>query len=162
MPQTSHQIFLTVALFCIGVLAVALYLQTYHHLPPCPLCIVQRMLYLLIAAVALVAWLQRPQAKARRLYATAMAVLALGGAAVALRHIWIIRHPEQAAGCGISPLENFLNGLPLANWWPTMFEAYGDCADSLQPILGLTIPEWSLIAFCLLTLTALYQGLRKS
>ncbi|MEK7843482.1 MAG: disulfide bond formation protein B, partial [Pseudomonadota bacterium] len=65
---------------------------------------------------------------------------------VALRHAWLVRYPE-AFECGISPEEKFLNALPIAQWWPSMFEANGDCADSTWEFMSLTIPDWSAILF---------------
>ena len=41
----------------------------------------------------------------------------------------------------------FLNGLPLAKWWPAMFEANGDCTKVDWTFLGLTIANWSFLWF---------------
>jgi disulfide bond formation protein DsbB len=74
---------------------------------------------------------------------------------VALRQAWLVRYPE-AFECGISPEEAFLNALPLARWWPTMFEANGDCADVTWKFMGLTLPDWSAIFFILFAILAAY------
>lgn len=79
----------------------------------------------------------------------------LAGALVALRHAWLLRHPDSFM-CGISAEERFLNALPLAKWWPSMFEANGDCALIKWRFLTLTIAAWSLIVLLLLALIAVY------
>lgn len=142
---TSRWLFLLIGLSCVGVLGIALYLQTTHYLLPCPLCVIQRFAYWAIGLTALAAFVHNPSGLPRRLYSGLIGLFALTGLGVAVRHLWIIAHPEQA-GCSISPLETFLNNLPTAQLWPTMFEANGDCADAAWTLLTLTIPEWSALA----------------
>lgn len=142
-------IFLLIFLGCVALIGYALYLQSMEGLLPCPLCVAQRIAYWCLGITALLAFLQDPQKMGRRIYSSLMLVFALLGATIAGRHIWLIRYPESFE-CGISPEEAFLNALPIAEWWPSMFEANGDCADVSWQLLSLTIPDWSLIAFLLL------------
>jgi protein dithiol:quinone oxidoreductase len=141
---------------CISVLSHALfYLQLTKNLLPCPLCVVQRLAYCLIGLTALLAFLHNPEKTGQRVYSSLIIVFSLIGAVIALRQIWLIHYPE-AFECGISPEESFLNALPMARWWPDMFEANGDCAEVSWMFLSLTIPDWSLIFFILFTSIALY------
>ena len=84
-----------------------------------------------------------------------MTVFAFTGGLVALRQAWLVRYPE-AFECGISPEEGFLNALPLARWWPVMFEANGDCADVTWKFASLTLPDWSVIFFMILAALSIY------
>ncbi len=115
----------------------------------------QRVAYWLLGLTALLAFLHNPEVPGRRIYGFLMCVFALIGAIIAARHAWLIRFPE-AFECGISPEEAFLNSLPLASWWPDMFEANGDCADVNWEFLALTIPDWSVIAFISLAILGGY------
>ncbi len=153
-------IYLVIFLSCIGLIGYAIYLQEVKELLPCPLCVIQRIAYWLICLTALFAFFHDPQLSGRRLYSGLMIGFALAGAIVAGRQAWLVRFP-QAFECGISPEEAFLNALSLAQWWPDMFEANGDCADNNWQFLTLTIPDWSLIAFLLLGGTAAYLWQRK-
>lgn len=139
-------LFLFIFLGCVSVIGYALYLQLVKHLLPCPLCVVQRVAYWLMGLIALLAFFHNSHATGRRVYSGLIAVFAIAGAVVALRHAWLVRYPE-AFECGISPEEKFLNALPIAKWWPSMFEANGDCADSTWKLMSLTIPDWSVIFF---------------
>ena len=152
--------YLVIFLSCIGLIGYAIYLQEVKELLPCPLCVIQRIAYWLIGLTALLAFFHDPQLSGRRLYSGFMIGFALAGAIVAGRQAWLVRFP-QAFECGISPEEAFLNALPLAQWWPGMFEANGDCADNNWQFLTLTIPDWSLIALLLLGGTATYLWRRK-
>lgn len=147
--------FLLIFLVCAGLIGYALYLQQVDGLLPCPLCVAQRIAYGGLGLTALFAFLHNPQKIGHRLYSSLMLVFALLGITIASRHAWLIRYPESFE-CGISPEEAFLNALPIAKWWPAMFEANGDCAEVGWQFLSLTIPDWSLIAFLLLAGTAIF------
>ena len=153
-------IFLFIFLCCTSLISYAMYLQLVEELLPCPLCVVQRVAYWLLGLTALIAFIHNPRTIGRRLYSGLMAVFALCGATVALRQSWLLRFPE-ALECGISPEEAFLNALPIAQWWPEMFEANGDCTDVEWEFLMLTIPDWSFVAFATLGLLAGYNLFSK-
>ena len=137
-----------------------MYLQFEKELLPCPLCIVQRIAFWLLGLTALLAFFHNPGKIGRRLYGGLMTMLALVGAIVSLRHAWLIRYPETLE-CGISPEEALLNALSIAQWWPGMFEANGDCTSIDWKFLSLTIPDWSFIAFITLGLLAAYTLFAK-
>ena len=146
---------LLVFLTCFGAISFALFLQHYRGLLPCPLCVVQRMGYMLVGFAALGGFLYSPGRAWRQTYSAAIASFATLGAVVAGRHTWLVHYPQEAFDCGISPEEKFLNALPFAKWWPGMFEANGDCALVTWRFLSLTIPEWSLLLFVLMGAAAL-------
>jgi disulfide bond formation protein DsbB len=153
-------IFLTVFLICAGSLVYALYLQLVKNLLPCPLCVAQRLSYWVIGLTAIVAVAHNPRTLGRRLYSGVMMVAALAGGVVATRHSWLVRYPESFE-CGISPEERLLNSLPIARWWPTMFEANGDCSESSWEFMSLTIPDWSAILFILMAILSGYALLTR-
>ena len=132
-----------VALVCFALLGVALYLQIVERMQPCPLCIIQRYAFAAIALICLVfAFLPRGTSATGAGFA---ALVALAGAGTASWHLWVMAHPEIS--CGVDPLETFLNTLPPANWLPLVFKADGFCSTPYAPILGLSIPQWSLAWF---------------
>ncbi len=159
MKLNSRYLFLFLFTSCALLLGFALYLQIAQRLLPCPLCVAQRIAYWLVGLTALAAFIHHPASPLRRWYAGFIAAFSLAGAAVSAHHVWVIRYPTDL-GCGISPEEKFINALPLAQWWPTMFEANGDCAKVTWRFLSLTIPDWSLLCFLLFFACAVYVFLR--
>ena len=153
-------LFLFILFSCIGLLSYAQYLQQVAGLLPCPLCVAQRIAYWLLGLTALLAFFHNHKIFWRRFYGLLLSIFAFTGAVIAARHAWLIRYPESFE-CGISPEEAFLNALPVAEWWPGMFEANGDCANVDWKFLSLTIPDWSLIAFVVLGIMALSILLTK-
>lgn len=153
-------IFLIIFLSCAGLIGYAIYLQLFEDLLPCPLCVAQRIAYWAIGLTALIAYFTQSSSVILKIFRAMIVVFAMTGAVIAGRHAWLIRFPESFE-CGISPEEAFLNALPLAQWWPTMFEANGDCADTSWKFLLLTIPDWSLIVFIIIGGATLFSGFRS-
>jgi disulfide bond formation protein DsbB len=109
----------------------------------------------LVGLTALFAFIHNSRGLSRQIYYSLIAIFSLIGALLALRHSWLVRYPE-AFECGISAEEEFLNTLPISNWWPTMFEANGDCTDVKWEFMSLTIPDWSAIFFILFFVATVY------
>ena len=149
----SRRVFAGFALISLALLAEALVLQHIKGQAPCPLCVLQRAGFLLVAVIALAAVIHRPPRRAAAGYFAALALAALAGLGVAIRHVWVLFHPKF--GCGIDLLEQFVNGLPTAKLLPWLFRASGECTAPHAPILGLQVPEWSLIWFCLILFAAI-------
>ncbi|QWD74700.1 disulfide bond formation protein B [Polynucleobacter sp. TSB-Sco08W16] len=123
---------------------------------PCPLCILQRVGYLGIAISCLLAAGIAPLKKLFH----GLAIVAAGyGVAVAGHHVWLLSHPGES--CGIDPLELWINQFQLASAIPWLFKADGLCSAKLPAILGLQVPEWSLLWFGVLLLVLLLSFFRK-
>lgn len=143
--KNSKSILLFVALSCFALLGAGLYLQLVEHMLPCPLCIIQRYAFALVGLLCLLGTLL-PRASGK--VAAALAALtALAGVGTAGWHLWVQAHP--GVSCGIDPLETALNTIPTATLLPVLFKADGLCATPYAPILGLSIPQWSLLWFAL-------------
>jgi disulfide bond formation protein DsbB len=143
--SASRSILIAIAVACLALLGVALYLQIVRGMLPCPLCILQRYAFLGVAVFCLIGAFLKP---AGLRIAGALGLLcALAGAGVASRHLWVKAHPNIS--CGIDPLETSLNTIPTAKLLPVLFQADGLCSAEYEPILSLSIPQWSLLWFVL-------------
>ncbi|MFN4328709.1 MAG: disulfide bond formation protein B [Limnobacter sp.] len=128
-----------------AALGSALYVQEVMQWFPCPLCIVQRYAYLVVASGFLLALFSAPHGLMRN-FAQAVAGLgAIGGAGAAFYHVWVLANPAQT--CGVDPLQLKLNALPWVQWWPAMFTSDGLCSDVYPPLFGLSLPLWSGLGF---------------
>lgn len=145
MMNTFKPVLLAIAVACLSLLGVALYLQHGLDMKPCPLCVMQRYAFAAIALICLLcATLPRPAARAG---AGLGLLAALAGAGIAGWHLWVKAHPEVS--CGVDPLETALNQIPSAELLPFLFKANGFCSADYAPILGLSIPMWALLWFAL-------------
>lgn len=162
---TPRGLFAATGLAAVGLVGGGLTLAHTLNLAACPLCILQRMLYLLLALEAIAAWLLAGPAPERtlprRAAALIMAATALTGIGVAGYQTWLQRFAKGASCTADQPWWE-----QLVNWagaqWPLMFEASGLCSEAGWKFLGLSIAEWSLIAFTSMTIAMLAAMLRKA
>ena len=144
---TSYRLwYAALLLMCVAPLSAAEYLQRWLDIAPCPLCVMQRYGFWVMGLFALFGLLLGRLPR----WADFLAALSgLAGAAVAAYHVSILMRPS--AQCGIDPVENFVNRLPMAQWWPEMFAASGFCNAKLPLIFGLPFPVWGLITLSVTT-----------
>jgi len=159
---SSRLVFFGLAITALAAMLFArVYLEEVLGLPPCPLCMSQRVFVTLWGGIALLAALHNPAGWGRRVYASLCALAALAGAGVAIRHVWI-QHlpPDQVPACGPS-LEYMLETLPFSETLSLVLMGDGNCADIQWTFLGLSIPEQTLIMAVAVMLVCLWQVFRK-
>ena len=160
-PTSPRSLFLLAFLASVAIKAGALVLEHYVGLAPCPLCIVQRISLILFGLVCLVAAVHGPQALGRRLYALLALLFAGFGAGTAARQIWLQGLPADQLPSCLPSLEYMLDVLPLQEMVRLLLHGTADCAEVGWTLFGLSVPEWSLLAFAGLLLLALFQLLRR-
>lgn len=130
------------------------------NLAACPLCIVQRMLYMLLAVAGGIGLLLATRPAGRLFAALLLAAIAATGAFVAGYQVWIQRFAPTVSCAGKMP------------WWeafvewagrqaPLLFQPSGLCSDPAWKLLGLSIAEWSLACFFGFFLLGIYALSRK-
>lgn len=145
--------YVTLALVSFGLIGVGLLLQHVVGLDPCPLCIFQRMAYFAVALFALLAAWVSPSSSSRGVGVLALAS-AFAGVGIAGRHVWLQLNPESMS-CGPG-LATMLENFPLTDVLPKVFRGSGDCADASWTLLGLTVAQWSLLWFVVLSAAAIF------
>jgi disulfide bond formation protein DsbB len=155
--QFAKPLLLLVAVACIVMLGVGLYLQWGLEMLPCPLCILQRYAFAAVALLCLITCFL--PVSMLRLGAALSALAAMTGAGIAIRHLWIKAHPTIS--CGIDPLETSLNKIFIARWLPSLFQADGLCTTEYDPILGLSIPQWALVWFVIFSIMLMLVAFRS-
>jgi disulfide bond formation protein DsbB len=153
-----RNLFLLAFLGCLGLMGGALYLEHVVGLEPCPLCIVQRVCVILFALVCLVAAIHGPARLGQRLYAGLALLFALVGAG---RQIWLQSVPPDQLEACLPSLEFMLDALPLQEIVRLVFHGTAECAEVTWTLFGLSVPEWSLLAFIGMILFGLFQLLRR-
>lgn len=159
---SPRPLFFAAFLACVAVMAGALYLEHVEGLEPCPLCIVQRIFIILFGIACLVAALHNPQVKGRRVYSVLALLFAAGGAATAGRQVWLQGVPADQLPACLPSLEFMMEALPFQEIAKLMLHGTADCAEVTWTLFGMSIPEWSLLAFAGCILFSLYQLLRRA
>jgi len=154
----SARIFGGVALACLAAVGAALVSQHRYDMQPCPWCVLQRVIFLAIAAVCVLGLLWR--GAAGRVLAGALGLLlALSGIAAAL---WQHFQAAASASCNLTLADKIVSGwLGLDSLLPDVFAARASCADAAADLLGIPYDFWSLALFVLLAI-ALLRVLRRA
>ncbi len=158
---SSRHLFLLGFLLCLSMVGIAGYFQFIDNLEPCPLCILQRVFTVLVGLVLLIALLHNPKSIGVRIYGCLSGLLALVGASISARHLWLQSLPEdQVPSCG--PGLNFmLDNFPLSDTVNMVLRGSGECAEVLWTFIGISIPGWTLLAFISLAILSLITLFRR-
>ncbi|WP_233863948.1 disulfide bond formation protein B [Paraburkholderia adhaesiva] len=145
-------------LICLALVGGALYMQHVERQDPCPLCIIQRYCFLLIALCAFVG-ARSSSWRGVRVLEGLIVLAAAGGLVASARLVWVQSFPSFS--CGFDTLQPIVDGLPPARWLPGVFKVQGLCETIYPPILGLSMPMWGLIAFVFIFVPVLFSLLRN-
>ena len=140
-----------------AAVGAALVSQYQFGMLPCPWCILQRFLFVLIGIVAGAAWLL-PVAALKRVLALLAVLLCAGGLAAAL---WQHFVAAQSASCALTFADRVVGALKLEGFAPALFGIQASCADAAVSLLGLPYEAWSGALFVLLGVVCAAAALRR-
>lgn len=162
---SSGKLFLTGFIFSASLLAISVYMQYGMQLEPCPLCILQRLAVAVVAVLFLLATLHNPGVSGVKLYSSLIMLVGAAGGAISARHVWLQSLPaDQVPSCGPG-LDFIVDNFPPIDAFRMIFSGSGECAEVSWSFLGLSIPAWTLVAFCfmaLLALMAIVQSVKRN
>ena len=141
------QVLVAVAVLSLGAFGMGLVAQHVFDMQPCAWCVLQRLIYLVIAVFALVA--AASGGLARRVTSCVALLAALSGIAAAL---WQQLYAVNEFSCDLSLAERIVSGLHLDRIAPNIFIAYASCGDAAVNVLGVPYAIWSCVLFVLLAL----------
>ena len=86
-------------LVCTALILIALYLQYFVNLEPCPLCMLQRVCFIALGIVFLIGALHGPGKVGTRVYAVVSLIPGLTGMGLAIRHTYLQYNPPEYVSC---------------------------------------------------------------
>jgi protein dithiol:quinone oxidoreductase len=124
---------LTLGIAAFGAVGFALFTQFAWDMQPCPWCILQRMVFIVIGCVAIGgAFFSRPT---QRFAGLTIALLGLGGFGIAL-YQFLVASKQQS--CSFSQAEKFVIWTKLDELVPSVFQVTASCADAaLAKLMGI-------------------------
>ncbi|OZG74295.1 disulfide bond formation protein B [Hahella sp. CCB-MM4] len=144
-----------------GLMGFAFYLQYVEGLEPCPLCMAQRIAFVTLGLVFLIAFLHGPEKVGTIIYTSLGGLVALAGLSLAIRQLWLQSLPEdQVPACGPG-LEYMLEVFPMSEVITMMLKGTGECAEVQWTFLGVSIPGWTALAFVGFIAVLLFTFMRK-
>ncbi|MBI5722147.1 MAG: disulfide bond formation protein B [Burkholderiales bacterium] len=146
-PRTAFAI---VALACAAALAAALVSQHVFEMQPCPWCVLQRLVFVLIGLVGLAGALS-PRPMPWRVCAALAGALGAAGVAIAL---WQHFVAASSASCDLTLADRIMSGTGLDMALPQVFAAFASCADAKVNLLGVPYEFWSLALYAAMAAAA--------
>lgn len=146
------------------LLLAAVYVQVYEGVIPCPLCVLQRYLFLGLATLFMIGAFWQWRRLGNTMISAGSIFVATLGIALAGRQTWLQHFPPGENGeCSLS-LEYLLQTFPPQEAFLKIWQGGTDCAQSVWSLFYLSLAEWSLIAFVgflFFGMMQLVKGLRK-
>ncbi len=156
-PAPATGLLAAVAGVAVAAVVAALVSQHVFDMQPCPWCVLQRLIFLLVAAAALLGVLWRSLAGQRVAAAGVLGVAASGIAAALWQHFVA----SSSASCNLTLADRILSTLTLDARLPQVFAAYASCADAKVRLFGLPYEFWSLGLFVALAAVGAWLLLRR-
>jgi protein dithiol:quinone oxidoreductase len=146
-----------IAFLSLAAVGLALLAQYRFEMQPCPWCILQRVIYLLIAAVCLVGVVLRPNGLRMGAAVVTLLLAAAGAASAVYQHVVA----AKMYSCNLTLADKILSFFKLESLWPSVLGVTATCADAAVSVLGVPFEYWSLALFSLLGLLALAVIVRR-
>ena len=152
MPLPSPLIAAATTITSFALVFIAAMIEPFASMNPCPMCMMQRAIYITIGVFGLLTLITYKKQLAGKLFAGLGLLSAIAGIAVAGRQVWLQHLPEdKVPACGPG-LEYMMEVFPLLEVIQMSLLGTGDCAEVQWQWLGLSIPGWSIVAFTALAL----------
>ncbi len=159
----SPRIFFSIIfVVCASLLGFGLYLEHAVGLEPCPLCVFQRIAYIVVGLFALIGAIHNPQKLFERIYTGLILIASFCGAGIAGRQVWLQHLPEdKIPECGPG-LEYMLDTFPFTDALRMILSGSGECAEVQWTFLSFSIAEWSIVCFSGLIIACLTMLIREN
>jgi protein dithiol:quinone oxidoreductase len=148
---TARRWLVAMAVVCFAAVAAALVSQYVFEMQPCPWCILQRLIFVVVGVLCVVAAAIAAPAARKGVTAGALVLAGLGAAAA----VWQHAVAAKSASCNLTLADKVITALRVDSIAPWLFEVKATCADAAVSMLGLPYEYWSLGLFVLLALAAL-------
>ena len=149
-----------IATSCAALLSFGFYLEFFRNLSPCPLCLLQRLFYLMILLINISSFLLLRAVRYKIIFLCTSTFFSLLGAITAGRQVWLQHLPrDQVPECGPGVVY-LLEVYPPQKVLEIIYRGSGSCAETLWEFLGLSIAGWSTIFFIFLLTYSLASATR--
>ena len=144
----SHrQAHLTAFVAAYFLVALAVFIQKKFNLEPCPLCVTQRIIFMVLGLLFLINAFIKPTYLIKKLSLVVLSITSIMGMVFSFKHILIQSKAIQVPNeCGVD-LNYMFENFPFSKALNLLFKGTGDCSHIDWTLLGLTLPELALIGF---------------
>jgi len=144
------------ALLSFLLIVAALWIQLTYQLEPCPLCITQRIIFIVLGLLfVFFVWLPL-NFFVRIIYLLAIGITSIVGLIFSVRHVLIQqKYITVPAECGID-LDYMFENFPLMEAFNLLFQGTGDCSKVDWTFYGLSLPMMAFLGYLFFLIYALF------
>lgn len=129
------------------LLGLAEYLEVYKGMIPCPLCMLQRVVLIVLGVIFFIGMVFRMKGLGHVVLSLLSLLTSLGGILLSGRQVWLQHRPPSNLGeCGVS-LSYMFKTFPLMDGLKQVWTGGMECSQQGWVFLHLTLAEWSLLGF---------------
>lgn len=139
---SSRALLAAAGLACAASVGLALLAQHQFNMQPCPWCILQRLIFVVLAGLCLLG--AALPGLPRRLVATLALPFAAGGMAASL---WQHFVAAKTSSCAMTLADRIVMATGLDMRFPDVFEVRATCADAAVSVFGVPFEFWALALF---------------
>jgi disulfide bond formation protein DsbB len=138
------------------MIIAALWIQLTYQLEPCPLCITQRIIFIVLGLLfVFFVWLPL-NFFVRIIYLLAIGITSIVGLIFSVRHVLIQqKYITVPAECGID-LDYMFENFPLMEAFNLLFQGTGDCSKVDWTFYGLSLPMMAFLGYLFFLIYALF------
>jgi len=153
---SASRLLVAMAALCVAAVGIALVSQHVFDMQPCPWCILQRIIYLAIAALCLIG-AAVSAVMLRRGIGVLTLLLSLSGGASALYQELVASRSDS---CNLTFADKVISALGLDGAFPPLLQVTANCSDAAVSLLGVSYAYWSLALFIVMAAASLGVVLR--
>lgn len=141
---------------CIGCLLGAVFIENQYMVSPCPLCMLQRIVFGMLAVFFLLGTIFKFRSPLNYIYSFIIFLLSSLGLAIAWRQFWLQYYaPKMRVSCSAS-LERLIDAYPFLDALKIALRGSSECATVDFTIIGISLAGWAVILFGVFAILALY------
>ncbi len=132
---------------CAASLGAAHYIEYEYMMSPCPMCMLQRFVFWILAGLFLLGAIFKFKEMLKYLYSSTIMFFSALGFAIALRQFWLQYFaPPQAVSCSAS-LERLIDLYPFLDALKMALSGSSECSTIEFTIFTISIAGWSVWLF---------------
>ena len=147
----TFSLFAAIAVVAFAAVAAALVSQYASGMDPCPWCVLERLIFVVIGLFAVLGLIWR-HAAGGRVAGTFALLLAVAGFAAAM---WQHFVAAKSASCNLTLADRIMTATQLDRLLPSVFEARASCADAAVTLFGVPYDFLAAAAFALCAIAAI-------
>ena len=142
------------------LVAFSLYVELHDGFTPCPLCILQRLTFCLLAVLFFFGMMLPVKSFFRFIVPILSILTSLLGMLLAGRQIWLQNFPPANGECGVT-IQYMIQVLPLSNVIQKVFSGTAECTQRGWIFLSFSMAEWALVCFTLFLFFTIYLFVKE-